>query len=84
MPTVTGMDGCMGMSMLVNRETGHGIATTSWMSEDDMRATEGQVSPFRSRGAEIMGGDWRSRSGRSRSCTASTTHERARGAGSPG
>lgn len=57
MPTVTGMDGCMGMSMLVNRETGHCIATTSWSSEDEMRATEGQVSPMRERGAEVMDGD---------------------------
>lgn len=57
MPTVTGMDGCMGISMLVNRETGRGIVTTSWMSEDDMRATDGQVRAFRSRAAEIMGGE---------------------------
>jgi hypothetical protein len=57
MPTVTGMDGCMGISMLVNRETGRGIATTSWTSEDHMRATDGQVSAFRSRAAEIMGGE---------------------------
>lgn len=57
MPAVTAMDGCMGMSMLVNRETGRCIATTSWLSEDHMRATEGQVSPLRSRGAELMGGD---------------------------
>jgi hypothetical protein len=57
MPTVTGMDGCMGISMLVNRETGRGIATTSWMTEDDMRATDGQVSAFRSRAGEIMGGE---------------------------
>ena len=56
MPSVTGMDGCIGMSMLVNRETGHGIATTSWMSEDHMRATDGQVGAFRARAAEIMGG----------------------------
>jgi hypothetical protein len=57
MPTVTGMDGCIGMSMLVNRETGHCIATTSWMSEDLMRATEGQISPMRRRGGEVMAGD---------------------------
>lgn len=57
MPTVTGMDGCMGISMLVNRETGRGIVTTSWTSEDDMRATDGQVSAFRSRAAELMGGE---------------------------
>jgi hypothetical protein len=57
MPAVTGMDGCIGLSMLVNRDTGHCIATTSWMTEDDMRATEGQVSALRSRGAEVMGGE---------------------------
>jgi hypothetical protein len=56
MPAVTGMDGCIGLSMLVNRETGRCIATTSWASEDAMRATEGQVTGFRSRAAEIMGG----------------------------
>ena len=55
MPTVTGMDGCMGMSMLVNRETGRGIATTSWMSEDEMRARRGQVSAFRSPGRRDHG-----------------------------
>ena len=57
MPAVTGMDGCIGMSMLVNRETGRGIVTSSWMSEDEMRATGGQVSPLRNRGAEIMSGE---------------------------
>lgn len=56
MPTVTTMDGCMGISMLVNRETGRGIVTTSWMSEDEMRTTDAQVSAFRSRAGEIMGG----------------------------
>ena len=54
MPAVTGMDGCIGLSMLVNRGTGRGIATTSWMTEHEMRATEGQVAALRSRGAEVM------------------------------
>ena len=57
MPSVTGMDGCIGLSMLVNRETGRGISTTSWMSQDEMRATDEHVAALRSRGAEIMGGD---------------------------
>jgi hypothetical protein len=55
MPAVMAMDGCMGMSMLVDRETGHCIATTSWASEDAMHETEGQVAGLRSRAAEIMG-----------------------------
>jgi hypothetical protein len=57
MPAVTAMDGCMGLSMLVDRETGRCIATTSWASEDALRATEGQVSGLRSKGADVMGGD---------------------------
>ena len=57
MPVVTGMEGCIGMSMLVNRDTGRGIATTSWMSQDAMRATEGSVTAFRTRAAEILGGE---------------------------
>lgn len=57
MPTVTGMDGCIGMSMLVHRETGRCIATTSWTSEDGMRATDDQVASLRTRAAEIMGGE---------------------------
>ncbi|MGO4257970.1 antibiotic biosynthesis monooxygenase [Marmoricola sp. RAF53] len=56
MPVVTGMEGCIGMSMLVNRETGRCIATTSWATEEAMRATEEMVSPHRTRAAEIMGG----------------------------
>lgn len=57
MPAVTGMDGCIGMSMLVNRDTGRCIVTSSWMSQDEMRATESRVSALRSRAAEIMGGE---------------------------
>jgi heme-degrading monooxygenase HmoA len=57
MPAVTGMDGCIGMSMLVNRDTGRCIVTSSWMSQDEMRGTESQVRALRSRAAEIMGGE---------------------------
>jgi len=57
MPALTGMDGCIGLSMLVNRETGRCIATSSWSSEEAMRATESAVSPRRSRAAEILGGE---------------------------
>jgi hypothetical protein len=57
MPAVTGMQGCIGLSMLVDRGSGRAIVTTSWTSEDEMRATDGNVSAFRSRAAEIMGSD---------------------------
>lgn len=57
MPAVTAMDGCIGLSMLANRDSGRCIATTSWHSEEAMRATEGDVSPLRARASEIMGGE---------------------------
>ena len=54
MPAVTGMEGCIGLSMLVDRGNGRVIVTTSWTSEDAMRATDINVSALRSRAAEIM------------------------------
>lgn len=57
MPAVTAMDGCMGLSLLADRDSGRCIATTSWHSEEAMRATEAGVSPLRARASEIMGGE---------------------------
>lgn len=57
MPAVTAMDGCMGLSLLANRDTGRCIATTSWMSEEAMQATDGLVSPLRERASELMAGE---------------------------
>ncbi|WP_107774220.1 hypothetical protein [Nocardioides sediminis] len=57
MPAVTAMDGCIGLSLLVDREGGRCIATTSWLGEEEMRATEGRVGPLRARGSELMGGE---------------------------
>ena len=57
MPAVTAMDGCMGLSMLIDRESGRCIVTTSWRGEDEMRATEGQVGPLRDRASRDHG--WR-------------------------
>lgn len=57
MPAVTDMDGCMGLSLLVDRDAGRCIATTSWLSQDAMLATQGRVSPLRTRASQIMGGE---------------------------
>lgn len=56
MPTVTALDGCVGLSMLVDRESGQCIVTSSWQSEDTMRASDVHLAPLRVRGGEILGG----------------------------
>ena len=48
--------GCRGLSMLVDRETGKCIATSSWDSEEAMRASDEQLRPIRDRGRDILGG----------------------------
>ena len=40
MPTLLEMDGCIGLSMLADRESGRCIATSAWQSEEAMRASE--------------------------------------------
>lgn len=39
MPALLAADGCIGLSMLVNRLSGRCIATTAWQSEETMHAT---------------------------------------------
>ncbi|MGH3366196.1 MAG: antibiotic biosynthesis monooxygenase [Nocardioidaceae bacterium] len=56
LPALQGMPGCTGLSMMVNRETGHCIATSAWESEDAMRAAEAGVGPIRDRVADVLGG----------------------------
>jgi heme-degrading monooxygenase HmoA len=56
MPAVTEMPGCLGMSLVVDRETGRGIATTSWETEEAMAASRGSVAGLRARATEIFGG----------------------------
>jgi hypothetical protein len=55
LPTVTGMDGCIGMSMLVDRGSGRCITTTAWSSEDAMRASADAVRPLRDRAERALG-----------------------------
>jgi heme-degrading monooxygenase HmoA len=55
-PMLDGMDGCRGLSLLVDRQTGLCIATTSWDSEAAMLASNEQLHPMRERGRDIMGG----------------------------
>ena len=56
MPALQAMDGCIGMSLLVDRESGRCIATSAWETEDAMRASNDQVAPVRERAAESFRG----------------------------
>ena len=56
MPALEGIDGCVGMSLLVDRTSGRCIATSSWESEEAMRASEDSIRPIRDRAAELFGG----------------------------
>ena len=54
-PTLTKTDGCRGLSLLIDRETGQCIATSSWESEEAMSASDEQLRPLRDRGRDILG-----------------------------
>jgi quinol monooxygenase YgiN len=56
MPAVQQMNGCIGLSMLSDRDSGRCIITTSWADADAMKASADGVVPMRRRAAEIMGG----------------------------
>ena len=51
MPAVQSMPGCIGLSMLCDRDTGRCIVTASWDSEEAMRATADSVHQMRQRAA---------------------------------
>jgi hypothetical protein len=57
MPALQAIDGCIGLSLLVDRRSGRCIATSAWQSEEAMRASGDQVRPIRDRAAEIFGGN---------------------------
>jgi heme-degrading monooxygenase HmoA len=56
MPAVLDMPGCIGMSMLADRESGRCIATTAWDSTESMQASAPAVRPMRDRAADSLGG----------------------------
>ena len=53
-PRVERMDGCIGMSMLADREAGRCIVTAAWASEDAMRASATEVQESRRQAAEVL------------------------------
>ena len=55
-PLLDQVDGCRGLSLLVDRQSGECIATSSWDSEAAMLASDKDLRPIRDRGRDVMGG----------------------------
>jgi len=56
MPLLVELGGCVGLSMMVDRESGRCITTSAWRSEQAMRATDAELRPVRDRLAQTLGG----------------------------
>ena len=56
LPACMGMEGCIGLSLLANRETGLCISTSAWETAEARKASEKQIGALRGRMAEIFGG----------------------------
>ena len=56
MPALQAMDGCVGISLLVDRESGRCIATTAWETEEAMHASAERATPLRAQAVEAFGG----------------------------
>jgi heme-degrading monooxygenase HmoA len=57
MPALASMEGCAGLSLVVNRLTGRIIVTSSWETMEAMGASIAAAAPMRARGGEIFGGE---------------------------
>jgi heme-degrading monooxygenase HmoA len=57
MPALQAMDGYIGLSMLVDRESGRCITTSAWETEEALNTSTEQAAPLRERASEIFGGD---------------------------
>ena len=57
LPVMQEMDGFVGLSVLVDRETGKCIATSAWADQAAMRASADRVHPMRERMAGMFGGE---------------------------
>jgi hypothetical protein len=56
MPALQAIDGFVGLSLLVDRQSGRCIATSAWESDEAMRANTEQVRPIRDSAVQVFGG----------------------------
>lgn len=57
MSELQGIDGYVGLSLLVDRASGRCIVTTAWETEEAMHASDAAVREIRRRAAEAFGGE---------------------------
>jgi heme-degrading monooxygenase HmoA len=57
MPALKAMDGYVGLSLLVDRESGQCIATSAWETEDAVRLSTDLAAPLREQAGKRFGGD---------------------------
>src|SRR6202012_3574259 len=55
-PRLQEVDGCVGLSLLADKQTGRCIVTTSWETEEAMNASAEQIRPIRDRAPDEFGG----------------------------
>lgn len=55
-PALEEMEGCVGLSMMVDRERGTCIVTSAWDSERALITSRERVAAMRDRAAEVLGG----------------------------
>ena len=56
MPAVQEMEGCVGLSMLVDRSSGSCVVTTAWASLPDLESSAPRVAPLRDRAQQLFAG----------------------------
>jgi quinol monooxygenase YgiN len=54
MPALADLNGCAGMSMLIDRDGGRCILTSSWLDEGALHASEGRAGELRGHALEIF------------------------------
>lgn len=55
LPTVSSIDGCIGMSLLVDRDSGRCVATTAWDTEQALQSSAATVRPLRDQAEQALG-----------------------------
>jgi heme-degrading monooxygenase HmoA len=56
MPRLQEVDGCVGLSLLADQQTGRCIVTSSWETEEAMNGSAEQVAAIRDQAAQAFGG----------------------------